>query len=731
MQADVGPLTYGWLRPTVVIPQRLLSASSPDQLDPLLAHELIHIRRYDAIVGLLQVLVQFVWWFHPLVWWANRRMIYERERCCDEEVLAELHCPPGGYVRGLLSVAELKWQWRLLSALHAVSAAALWKSRIAHLISHGGPFRSRTPRIYWVVAALGLLLVLPGAELNGTHVRRAVAAEPVAAEVDKQSEQSPMIRIADAKTLSAASLIEALYDSQAWIDSARSFRRRENYTVTRTEESRRWQEKHTLHGPFDSNEPLQPMYQKIEWAWDSTRFRHRTENGNIGPEPDPKALFTDALWDGKLAINDSHSADQTQYVFGGSKSGDLTDWFEGDLDSPWAEPWGLTGGHRFWWFPMDIARYRTENYRNPEDFELMGIDDVNGRKCYAVQSRTAHYRMYIGVSDGRLYRRTVMFPSRYSQGFDPVKLAKQVGGSGIKNLQDWSKWLASLQPAEQSRAKRELALAEFEFVQPEHIDTFDDYREVAPGCWLPFLWIEDSYELDAPQSFPSGHMQVIVTEATVNQPLPDDLFRFEPKEGASVVTDWRYDPPIRYSYHQDQTEKERLALCEAEKKRIAESSGVMEKLKTVLNSRVGTAPPPLPTTGWLNCDPLTWEQLRGKVVMLHFWNINCPACNLQFPLVAGWGESSADNGIVVIGIHPPTDDLDAVRKKLEQYTKFPVLIDAPPEKEGGIGKVHNWFGNKWWPNTVLIDKHGKVAAHGDLLTGKLADKAHKLAAEGN
>ncbi len=67
-----------------------------------MAHELTHVRRRDGFVGLLQVISQAIWWFHPLVWFANRKLSYERERCCDEEVIAELAYEPRRYGRSLL-----------------------------------------------------------------------------------------------------------------------------------------------------------------------------------------------------------------------------------------------------------------------------------------------------------------------------------------------------------------------------------------------------------------------------------------------------------------------------------------------------------------------------------------------------------------------------------------------------------------------------------------------------
>ncbi len=77
-------------------------------LDPILAHELLHIRRGDLRTGALQIVVRSLWWFHPAVWLCNRWLTREAERCCDEQVIAELGCSPAQYARSLLSVIETK-----------------------------------------------------------------------------------------------------------------------------------------------------------------------------------------------------------------------------------------------------------------------------------------------------------------------------------------------------------------------------------------------------------------------------------------------------------------------------------------------------------------------------------------------------------------------------------------------------------------------------------------------
>jgi beta-lactamase regulating signal transducer with metallopeptidase domain len=98
------PMLLGTLEPKIVLPESLLENLDAEKLRMILAHELVHWRRYDTWVGWLQVLVQGVFWFHPLVWFANARIRHERECACDETVLREAPESRDGYGETIIRV---------------------------------------------------------------------------------------------------------------------------------------------------------------------------------------------------------------------------------------------------------------------------------------------------------------------------------------------------------------------------------------------------------------------------------------------------------------------------------------------------------------------------------------------------------------------------------------------------------------------------------------------------
>ncbi len=99
------PGVVGFLRPVLVLPAHLLEHLNSQQLAAILTHEMCHVRRRDNLVAATHMLVEAIFWFHPLVWWIGSRMVEERELACDEEVL-RTGCEPSDYVQGILQVCR-------------------------------------------------------------------------------------------------------------------------------------------------------------------------------------------------------------------------------------------------------------------------------------------------------------------------------------------------------------------------------------------------------------------------------------------------------------------------------------------------------------------------------------------------------------------------------------------------------------------------------------------------
>ncbi len=82
------PAVIGWFRPVVFLPVTALTGLSEEQLEVVVAHELAHIQRFDPFVNVFQVCVETLLFYHPAVWWLNKRIRAEREHCCDDMAVA-------------------------------------------------------------------------------------------------------------------------------------------------------------------------------------------------------------------------------------------------------------------------------------------------------------------------------------------------------------------------------------------------------------------------------------------------------------------------------------------------------------------------------------------------------------------------------------------------------------------------------------------------------------------
>ena len=120
-----------------------------------------------------------------------------------------------------------------------------------------------------------------------------------------------------------------------------------------------------------------------------------------------------------------------------------------------------------------------------------------------------------------------------------------------------------------------------------------------------------------------------------------------------------------------------------------------------------TPAPKLAAKVWINSPPLTLEQLRGKIVLIDFWEYTCINCIRTFPYLRRWNQLYAPDGLVVIGVHTPEFEFARNPRNVGDAVKrfgftFPVAVDSDYA-------IWNAFQNQAWPADYLIDKDGKIA----------------------
>ena len=100
------PGVIGIREPVLLLPDGIMERLTPSQLEAVLAHELCHVHRRDNLTAAIHMLVEIIFWFHPFVWWIRAKLIVERERACDEQVIATIN-DPQDYAEGILNICKL------------------------------------------------------------------------------------------------------------------------------------------------------------------------------------------------------------------------------------------------------------------------------------------------------------------------------------------------------------------------------------------------------------------------------------------------------------------------------------------------------------------------------------------------------------------------------------------------------------------------------------------------
>ena len=99
------PGIVGVLTPAIVWPAGLSDRLTDDELEAVLAHEVAHVKRQDNLLAWLQIAAETLFWFYPLTWWLGTRIVNERERACDEEVV-DMGTDKESYASGILKVCN-------------------------------------------------------------------------------------------------------------------------------------------------------------------------------------------------------------------------------------------------------------------------------------------------------------------------------------------------------------------------------------------------------------------------------------------------------------------------------------------------------------------------------------------------------------------------------------------------------------------------------------------------
>ncbi|HZO89629.1 MAG TPA: M56 family metallopeptidase [Chthonomonadaceae bacterium] len=158
------PTVVGWLHILILVPVSALSGLTPQMLESLLAHELAHVRRYDYLVNLIQILLETLLFYHPATWWVSQQIRLEREHCCDD-LAVQVIGDRVGYARALASLEELR---AVPSQLALAGSGGDLLARVRRLLGLPSSRTSPTPAsIALTITAAVVTIGVAALRLNG------------------------------------------------------------------------------------------------------------------------------------------------------------------------------------------------------------------------------------------------------------------------------------------------------------------------------------------------------------------------------------------------------------------------------------------------------------------------------------------------------------------------------------------------------------------------------------
>jgi bla regulator protein blaR1 len=153
----IEPGVIGIWHPAILLPAGIDERMSEAQMHAVLLHEWHHARRYDNLAAAMQMIVETIFWFHPLVWWLGTRLLEERERACDQHVIEQAAAVD--YAEGILNVCRWYSGWPV-PCVSGITGADL-RARVESVLRAEPPAPLTASRRGILAATLLLVVAVP------------------------------------------------------------------------------------------------------------------------------------------------------------------------------------------------------------------------------------------------------------------------------------------------------------------------------------------------------------------------------------------------------------------------------------------------------------------------------------------------------------------------------------------------------------------------------------------
>lgn len=153
------PIVIGWLKPLIIVPTGIFLQMNPRELELILAHELMHIRRYDNLVNFIQTFAEILFFYHPCVWWISAVIRREREFACDDAVTGTLENPPVVYASALANLEEIRRLTKEKTPSLSIAASGGKLMQRVNRILEKNTERQNRKHSLWSAGSLAFLLI--------------------------------------------------------------------------------------------------------------------------------------------------------------------------------------------------------------------------------------------------------------------------------------------------------------------------------------------------------------------------------------------------------------------------------------------------------------------------------------------------------------------------------------------------------------------------------------------
>ncbi len=158
-----GPMLVGYLKPAVLVPAGMLTMLPVNQIETIIMHELYHLKRGDFLVNIMQLFMEGVLFYHPVVWIISGFIRSEREHCCDDRVLSSCNNPVN-YANALIHIAEQQ-QFNRLAPGAVGSSKQHFSSRIKRILNYNTMKTNMRDKVLAITLLCGSIIIL--LTLNG------------------------------------------------------------------------------------------------------------------------------------------------------------------------------------------------------------------------------------------------------------------------------------------------------------------------------------------------------------------------------------------------------------------------------------------------------------------------------------------------------------------------------------------------------------------------------------